>query len=1098
MKGIIRVGDRTTGGGQVQSGSETMIFQAIGVARINDPVSCPIPGHSPSYIAQGHPTMKDNGVAVAFDGYKCSCGCTLISSLTNATTNQATNGALFWHCLISAPLLLWLVVFCLRWLVWLVSEWLADGWDSEREADMAAEIYRGQRFFSLEAASIRLPHVVGTEALAEQFLLPKAVELPVVVDESTRAISHQASFNHTGQLVQDRIMMLFISLLEGARLNTELTKRSATDKLPGIIQIDTDSTLSDEELLAVKNKVEKLYPVLSPLNFEPRLSLEDIDNLLDTRPAMDGLLIISVRLLQTPQEGDAEAGVALLLGSKKGNQPAERCACLHRPELTKDIATLNQSVEQSLQWGETCREDITHLWLAGFGIENKAQNFLANNNLRFPHINAEGTFTDIDMKSGFTGKVSPWLAIALAAGNTAEKSSPQLVMSMPDTANRPWWEDNVKHITRGIKNSNFQLWLILFVLLCIGVALCFIIKNDPAQLGISQDSLWQERLFITALMCTGGLLLFIILFFITTRLFGAQSYRKIKNYPNGDNASVADIDLKLESPHLVSIRQLKKHLRSRYRLLWRYKVRLLLVVGDDAARAALLPGLQEQHWLEGSRTVLIDGGSLNEEPDADKFAALRKLRRGRPLDGIIRVLESGQELTPQQSNNDLRALETIGTLLRWQPPVWLWQLCSSDWSQAGRAEQAIGATFPPRAQPQDIGTQLNGLLPPLRELGIAQIAQNPSCDFALRLVNRLELGGNERWQTLLTPWLHAAQQHIFLRGLMFSLPESSVAIAASGNALHRHALTLPASWQGIVNDCTRLRGRRVGMPWQQTLAWSLMSLMLLAGAGMLASALFNRQQIVGAADKAQVLVNSTKADDAQLIALHGLRNDLGQQQHWLAHGAPWYQRFGINHTHQLHDALLPWYGVAARRLIHEPARIALEDKLNYLASLPAASPLRATLAQPGYKQLKAWLMMARPERAEPAFYAQTMATVQPEYPGISTSLWQTLAPDLWAFYAASLPSQPEWRIKPNASLLSQVRQVLLLQTGQRNAEMTLYQNVLRDVRRNYTDLTLEDMTPGTDMRRLFSSDDSVPGVFTRQAWEGGVRQEIEKAANTRR
>ena len=656
----------------------------------------------------------------------------------------------------------------------------------------------------------------------------------------------------------------------------------------------------------------------------------------------------------------------------------------------------------------------------------------------------------------------------------------------------------MQQITKGMKNSNFQLWLILFILMCVGVALCFIIKNDPSQLGISQDSLWQERLFITALICTGGLLLFIILFFITARLFGAQSYRKIKNYPNGDNARVTDIAIKSESPHITGIRQLKKYLRSRYRLFWRYKVRLLLVVGNDAARAALIPGLQEQQWLEGSRTVLIDGGSLNEEPDADKFAALRKLRCGRPLDGIIRVLESGQELTPQQSDNDLRALETIGTLLRWQPPVWLWQLCSSDWSQAGRTEQAIGAIFPPRAQPQDIGTQLNGLLLPLRELGIAQIAQNPSCDFALRLGKRLELGGNERWQTLLTPWLHAAQQRIFLRGLMFSLSESSTATAASGNALHRHALTLPASWQGIVNDCTQLRGRRVGMPWQQTLAWSLMGLMLLGGAGMLVSSLFNRQQIVSAADKAQILVNANIVNDAQLIALHGLRNDLGQQQHWLEHGVPWYQRFGINHTHQLHAALLPWYGVSAQKLIHEPARIALEEKLTYLAGLPAASPLRTTLAQPGYKHLKAWLMMARPERAESAFYAQTMATVQPEYPGISTSLWQTLAPDLWAFYAASLPLQSSWRIKPDVSLLSQARQVLLLQTGQRNAEMTLYQNVLHDVRRNYTDLTLEDMTPGTDVRRLFSSDDRVPGVFTRQAWEDGVRQEIEKAANTRR
>lgn len=88
MKGIVRVGDKTSGGGQVQSGSEKMIFQGMGVARINDPVSCPIEGHSPAKIVQGHSTMKDNGIPVAFHGYQCSCGCTLISSLMNATTSK--------------------------------------------------------------------------------------------------------------------------------------------------------------------------------------------------------------------------------------------------------------------------------------------------------------------------------------------------------------------------------------------------------------------------------------------------------------------------------------------------------------------------------------------------------------------------------------------------------------------------------------------------------------------------------------------------------------------------------------------------------------------------------------------------------------------------------------------------------------------------------------------------------------------------------------------------------------------------------------------------------------------------------------------------
>lgn len=89
MKGIIRIGDRTSGGGRVLAGSGRMKFQGIGVARINDPVSCPLTGHSPAYIAEGHPSMTDNGIAVAFHGHRCSCGCTLISSLTIAGASQS-------------------------------------------------------------------------------------------------------------------------------------------------------------------------------------------------------------------------------------------------------------------------------------------------------------------------------------------------------------------------------------------------------------------------------------------------------------------------------------------------------------------------------------------------------------------------------------------------------------------------------------------------------------------------------------------------------------------------------------------------------------------------------------------------------------------------------------------------------------------------------------------------------------------------------------------------------------------------------------------------------------------------------------------------
>ncbi len=48
------------------------------------------------------------------------------------------------------------------------------------------------------------------------------------------------------------------------------------------------------------------------------------------------------------------------------------------------------------------------------------------------------------------------------------------------------------------------------------------------------------------------------------------------------------------------------------------------------------------------------------------------------------------------------------------------------------------------------------------------------------------------------------------------------------------------------------------------------------------------------------------------------------------------------------------------------------------------------------------------------------------------------------------------------------------------------------MRRNFADVSLEDMTGGTDARRLFTTDEVVPGMFTRQA-RRGIQQAIEKA-----
>ncbi|MDT1893855.1 IcmF-related protein, partial [Acinetobacter baumannii] len=86
---------------------------------------------------------------------------------------------------------------------------------------------------------------------------------------------------------------------------------------------------------------------------------------------------------------------------------------------------------------------------------------------------------------------------------------------------------------------------------------------------------------------------------------------------------------------------------------------------------------------------------------------------------------------------------------------------------------------------------------------------------------------------------------------------------------------------------------------------------------------------------------------------------------------------------------------------------------------------------------------------------------------------------------------PQWRLPVDDGLVSQARTRLIRQLGQRNSESTLYQKMLAQVANQYADLHLADMTGDTDASRLFTTDEVVPGMFSRKAWEETVQPAIE-------
>ncbi|MHC8318624.1 ImcF-related family protein [Pseudomonas sp. LB3P31] len=531
-------------------------------------------------------------------------------------------------------------------------------------------------------------------------------------------------------------------------------------------------------------------------------------------------------------------------------------------------------------------------------------------------------------------------------------------------------------------------------------------------------------------------------------------------------------------------------LQKRHGHLWRYKIRLLLVVGESDQIQAIAPGLAANHWLEGQDTVLVWGGSIAVKPVEAQLKQYRCLSRWRALDGVIWAVNQAQTTDSAAMGTGARHLQELAHVLKWQLPLYLWQVCDSQWPQPQRPSQPVGCLLSANATALELETSLEQLIKPLHDGGWVQLQTDMKHDFMLRLSRDLQVEGIARWRQALLPLFGEFSRGLPLRGLWFSLP------LPEHQDYKNHLWPVDPAWQGVIDD-RAFYNRRLSRHPIQMGAKIAVCVALVWSAGLVLSYLSNRTQIAQVQTSLTTLHESAQGD-AQLQALDQLVRELARLDYRAEHGSPWHQRFGLNQNQNLSDVVWPIYVEANNRLLRDPAAANLQAKLNALIKLPPDSPERGKRAGEAYDQLKAYLMMARPEKADAAFLSKTLINAQPEREGMSPGLWFALSPTLWKFYAEQLPTHPEWRIEADPTLVTQTRRVLLGQMGQRNAETTLYQKVLDGVANHYPDLTLNQMVNDTDAQALFSTRKSIPGVFTRQAWEGQVRQAIDAIAEARR
>ena len=533
-----------------------------------------------------------------------------------------------------------------------------------------------------------------------------------------------------------------------------------------------------------------------------------------------------------------------------------------------------------------------------------------------------------------------------------------------------------------------------------------------------------------------------------------------------------------------------EHLRFRYGRRWQHKVRLLLVMGnpDDVQKAA--PGLCHDLWQEGDGNVLIYGGDAQSLPDEIFLTKLKRLRSGQLIDGIIQVISTSALPTDSERDAFLRCRQKADHQLGWQAPVWLWLTDNATGAQQGEETAATGVIFGPECTVKSAGEGFSTLALHLQKVGMAKILNNPADFGLLQLSLRLRQELKDSLAVLLSGLMQGSTAWR-LRGVMFS-PELAVA-----GTIPNTRLDTP-TWKAIIDDCDASSGRKLGFDWLKMLRLILLSLIVLWGAGTLLSLIVNRTQIYQAQETARQAADTAKPLAVRLHNQLVLQQAIARLQHREATGAPWYTRFGLNQDGDTLAALWPLYAKNNAQLMRDATADSLRQQLNAFVQLPPASDARTQGTQHTYNVLKSYLMMARPDKADPEWLAKNVLKTLPKRQNVPDGTWQALAPKLLSFYAQNLPAHPEWKIKPDAELISTVRQILLKQIGQRNAESGLYQEMLKRVASNWPDLTLADMTGDTDASTVFRTDEVVPGMFTRQAWEEQVQDAINEVVKTRR
>ncbi|PHP87976.1 type VI secretion protein VasK [Burkholderia sp. AU18528] len=565
--------------------------------------------------------------------------------------------------------------------------------------------------------------------------------------------------------------------------------------------------------------------------------------------------------------------------------------------------------------------------------------------------------------------------------------------------------------------------------------------------------------------------------------------------------------------------------KERYGWRWRYRDRWVLVAGDYPLVRRLAPGLADTGYAILGNMVVLYARQIDDKLDTEWLDRIRRLRRRRPVDAIVAITRHRSSSDASFDGDALAArLARHTRALRWAAPTYLLDVTDFG-SEGANPDEAIGFTWAnPRLNAALIDESLGNLVANLSDAGVVRLAVNSDDRYPAELaqhVSRLRAGLSD----LLRRTAESTVSRHTIHGLLFaplfkeraplsqdfdSPADDSNDLAAPLNPQHR------TIWQTVADHSRKVHGRRIGFSLSTTAAWVATALIGCWLVGTLLSGFANRATI-GSATNTVAKLTGTLNPTQSLQTLTDLDRQIDTLEIRQRTGAPLIARFGLNRDEALLDALWPHYADAANRILIGPIRRKLEARLHQLASLSDAEIASGGEAQvqAAYDTLKTYLMLARPERAVAAFLApQLVATSAPERPAgsqLSRGKWEDMRQHAITFLANHIghgagADRTAPAIVPDGALIASTRQTIVGVRGIQNSGDAIYQQIVDEATPKYPPLSLatllgdaasQSSAGGATSRGLFGTTATVPGVFTRAAWEERISKAIDEAGEQR-